>query len=362
MSIVFAGGDIGGARVLMPVIEDLSKINKDIFIIPHRDLNNIVSLNIKRADIDKLSSEDKIKFFFKKEKATVFVFSTSVKDLFPLRLSGIAKENGVKVICILDNWVNYKRRLQLDDNIVLPDKYIVMDKFAYDEAVKDGIPEDILYIGGQPALSGIFKEYKNYELINNKYAFFKNFRFDEDKKLLLFISEPAESDQGNENSTTYRGYTEKTVLVKILSFLQNYKTEFQLFVKPHPREETDDLKKIWDIYSNNLEGGILEKNMDKDIVYYADGIIGMASILLYEAWLVGKPVISIQPNLKNKQLEYLKDKLSPFFIDDEESFNDIMNNWLKYIGNYKSINKKREELKFHENASDRIIKIINKYS
>lgn len=34
----------------------------------------------------------------------------------------------------------------------------------------------------------------------------------------------------------------------------------------------------------------------------ADRVAGMASILLYEAWLVGKPVISLQPGLVRADL------------------------------------------------------------
>ena len=41
----------------------------------------------------------------------------------------------------------------------------------------------------------------------------------------------------------------------------------------------------------------------------------MASVLISGAWLVGKPVLSIQPGLLNKSLRMIQDKRDVEFVD-----------------------------------------------
>jgi hypothetical protein len=53
----------------------------------------------------------------------------------------------------------------------------------------------------------------------------------------------------------------------------------------------------------------------REAVWFADGVAGMASILLYEAWLLGKPVISLQPDLRQDALRMLQRRQGVVFVD-----------------------------------------------
>ena len=78
---------------------------------------------------------------------------------------------------------------------------------------------------------------------------------------------------------------------------------------PHPREEPANLEHIVKNISTTVRSAIVTENEKSTILSDARAVIGMSSILLYECWLSGLPVLSLQLIYLYKIFATLKDDL-----------------------------------------------------
>ena len=192
-----------------------------------------------------------------------------------------------------------------------PDYYTVMDKLSYDAAIKEGISKDLLVITGHTGYANMRQNSYPEMNINLK----NDLDLNNNKKYILFVSEPVSSDQPQNNQENFRGYTEKEVVYILCKSLDKYSDNIQLLIAPHPR---DEIKLVNDLFYRNkrsLNIKILEKNNVSSIINNVSGVVGMASVVLYEAWLLGVPTISIQPNLIDNSLRSFNKRNGLIFID-----------------------------------------------
>jgi len=321
--ILFTAGDVGGARAILPVIQECHSRRLSFIVLKHGPLSQeCPSSWPKILPPDKLTAATTADWLAELKISTL-VFGSSVSDTLPLTLARQSHEHGLPVMHVLDNWSNYRRRLEHDGlPMLIPDIYTVMDEIAYDGTVSEGLPSECIKITGQPALAPLADEYTS---LNNNYI-------GKDSLRLLFVSEPVESDQGTgPESPTFRGYTEKTVLNILCQALQPFAHQIKLSVLPHPREKQDELAETWQAAKGGLCGGVLTKQNSRRNVLEADGVIGMASILLYEAWLIGKPVLSLQPDLRTQALRMLEKRANLNFVDQKEEIACEVDAWLQSI-------------------------------
>ena len=143
-------GDIGGARAILPILIELQSRNVEIVLVDHRltECPEHKEVNAKILSLERTTSDSHLSDF------SFYIFGTSVKDTFGLTLARkLRLEFQLPIYCVLDNWMNYANRLRCDGlELFLPDKYFVMDDYAVEMAVKDGLPKSILFPLGQPAL------------------------------------------------------------------------------------------------------------------------------------------------------------------------------------------------------------------
>lgn len=361
MKVMFASGDIGGARALLPVMELCERKSLHFLMFEH---GYIVSEAPKRwgkvflgDGMDRAAAES----LFKRNKIGVIVFASSVKDAIPLTLARWARELNIPVIHVLDNWTGYRRRMEKDGlPAFMPDVYTAIDDLAFEEAIKDGIDKSILKITGQPALASLFREYRSRGGIDMGTER-KRVGFDPEKPLIVFVSEPVEDDQGASlASAEFRGYTEKRVLRLFCEALQPHSEEIEIGLLPHPREDKDRLLMLWDKCRGSLAGKLLHLDTGRESLFLADAVAGMASILLYEAWLLGKPVISLQPGLRHKQLRMLQKRNGVVFVDSYERMISSLASWVTTIqtGNWTALGP---EAQLHEKAPENIFRLVEKF-
>ena len=85
----------------------------------------------------------------------------------------------------------------------------------------------------------------------------------------------------------------------------------------------------------------------------------MASTLLFEAWLVGKNVLSIQPESSNNPLGMMEHKEGAQFINKYDNAEKLIVKWFSKLTHLPE-QKFKTELEFHKNASNRVIhEILN---
>lgn len=360
MNVMFASGDVGGARALLPVMKLCEKHSLPFIMLEHGHIVSESPNRWRRILPDRVIGQMAVKNLFKKNKIGAVVFASSVKDTTALNLARHAKGIDAPVIHVLDSWSGYRKRMETDGlPAFVPDIYTAPDNFALEEAVKDGIEERILRITGQPALASLYEEYifhKGLDALEKR----KKLGFDPSKTLILFISEPVEHDQGSSaESPQYRGYTEKIVLRLFCQRLQAFSDRIEIGLLPHPREDRKELLGIWNHCRGALQGKILSCGKGRESLFLGGGFAGMASILLYEAWLLGKPVISLQPGLRLRPLRMLEARDGVVFIDSYQAMDSLLNEWVSKI---RTVNDEipRPELQMYKKAPDNVFMLIKK--
>lgn len=352
--ILGAAGDPGGSRALLPVFAYLEEKEICFQIFPHGFLHREAPGHWPRIDPEVEGDFEWLASAASRGEVQAYIFGSSLKDKFALKLAEKAKALGIPVIHVLDHWTNYLERIRLDDeSLVIPDIYTVIDRKAFETAIQVGIPSTVLRISGQPAFyRGPVEDLR---IERNSKAFSSKGR---NKKHILFISEPVSIDQGTSaGSPSYRGYTEEDSLAMFCRLLKRYKADYFIEILPHPREDRNKLEKMFDKHNCNLEGRVGGTGEGRQMLAYAAGVAGMASVLLYEAWLIGIPVLSLQPGLKIPNLDYLKDKEGCFTVTKEEDLYLEFEKWLEAMETYKGLNP-RDDYLLHSKAAERICQII----
>lgn len=353
MQVLFSSGDVGGARALFPVIALCDRKKIPFMVLEHGDIIHALKKTWKRvspAAIKNGNPED----IFKKNNIGLLVFSTSVKDKTTLQLARYARKQDISIIHVLDNWTGYRTRLEMDgQELLMPDIYAVIDDVARSGAIQDGIDPDVIRVTGQPAMAGLGLEI-------GKMSELKDERSNPAKILIAFISEPVENDQGNSDaSPLFRGYTEKKALRLFAESLQNFSEMIEVAILPHPREDAEALQQVWQDCRGVLQGSLVNGKEARGFFLSADAVAGMASILLYEAWLLGKPVASIQPGLRTASLRMLQERKDVLFIENEEN-SALLNGWIKDL-RPGQIYMARPEKALHEMASENIVSLIKEF-
>jgi len=362
MNALFASGDVGGARAIIPIIGRCLEQGIGIVFTDNGQISKEAPNHWRKVSPEALGSKALLETFLQQNNIRVFIFASSLQDSMALSLARQIKQLQRPVIHILDNWTSYRSRMETDGLPVFsPDHYAVMDDMAYRAAIADGIDESTLMITGQPALANLAAEFARWETRMDR-SILSHEGFDPDKRLIAFISEPVAHDQGSTPETPgYRGYTEKEVLRRFCDLLQPFAQDIQIAILPHPRENQDALAQLWQANKGELFGKVLNLTRGRYGVFMSDGVAGMGSVLLYEAWLLGKPVISIQPGLRLPSLQMLQHRQDVVFVDSDASLSELLTDWLGGIITGVKYNLRRE-LALHEKAPEILGNLIKSYN
>ena len=340
MAILAAAGDIGGLRALVPALERLSAAGGKVLLWDHRDLPAALPALPK---VRKIPSE-----------ARCTVFSTSVSDAVPLELARRSRAAGLRVECVLDSWMNYRRRLEMDGAALLvPDAYHVMDEFARMRAIGEGLPAGVLSVSGHPGLADLEPLSSEARLaLRRRIA--ELLHIPANAGLIVFVSEPAGLEQA-------AGYTEEQSLGELCMAVRANGGDWAVCVLAHPRQERALVQVAWARRSLGLAGGVLATGeiTSRETVAAADAVAGMTSILLYESWLLGKPTLSLQPGLVRPDLRIYRDRPGVHCVEAPEDAPRLAA-WLEEAR--RGGGTPRPELAAHRGAAGRLADAWRPYS
>lgn len=219
---------------------------------------------------------------FSSVRPDLLITGTSAANKLEKELRLISKKNAVPCLAVLDFWSNYgirfspystaEKNLYEQDKIFpfLPDYLIVMDEYAKQQCILEGIPESVIYPFGNPHFDTI-RSQRHSDTAQIRAALLKN-----KKKLIVFASECTTEDYGNG--------TELETVQDILSIMPD---TYQLAIKKHPRDSKNK-------YSRYSEFVINEEYSSVQVISASDIVISKSSMMLIEAALLGKPIISYQ--------------------------------------------------------------------
>ncbi|CUH94424.1 hypothetical protein P22_0490 [Propionispora sp. 2/2-37] len=264
--IIFLAHDPGGYDVILPVVQKLQQsVALNFYCVGPAARHDALYSASEAEVIQKLHS------LLHTESLLGLVTGTSWGNDFELQMIAACKAAKVPTISILDYWTNYQTRFKNElGQLIYPDYYVVMDSIAAREAVQAGVPSGIIKVLGHPGLD-------QYVILPRKRS-----NLAEARKKILFLSQPLSNLYGSD-----LGYTEQQVIEDCLRMFCSH-DNYIFHIKFHPKDNADFQQQ----YSNfAVQGNITE------LISAHDVIIGMNTMGLLHAVLMGIPSISYQPNL-----------------------------------------------------------------
>lgn len=356
--ILCAAGDPGGSRAVLPVVQELARRGAECRVVGHGFLGEelppaLCSLLCTLEEAEELLARS----------GTSYIFGSSVSDGLPLRMARKAKNVGGFTVHLLDNWSSYALRLKTDGaDMLVPDVYAVMDEVAKQGALAEGIPASCLRVTGHPAFSGTAQSLRALRH-TDKRTHARRLGLPEDRFVLVFVCEPFKDVFGSDlRSAGHPGFTEETVLNSLLKALVRHPCAGDIYfaVLPHPKQNSDEVEELWQNAvrggGGDIRGGVLHLPSGRDCLPAASGICGMASILLYEAWLGGMPVLCLQPGCRLQSIKSFALLDNIVYVAREEEIPEAINAWPALRG--AGMLPARPELSIHEASAEKIADIV----
>lgn len=198
----------------------------------------------------------------------------------------IARMKGLEcpIAALLDHWIDYGKRLNEDD----ADYFIVCDKHAFEAA-------------SATSLSPLLK-LNNYHLMNLESSLPTGKERIEKGNELLFISQTIALHEKlkseNNPGFTYLGIDEEKVVKDLLKNFEEVKKEFKVSAirfRLHPAETKF---RHQDLIESSSVPTFIENSTDKNLtesIKSSAVVMGINSMALYEAHLLGRPTFAIRP-------------------------------------------------------------------
>lgn len=356
MSILFAACEPGSCRALLPVALSCRRAGLPVAVLGRGSMAQeaqAAGFMLLDCPRDEQATDD----LLQAHDIQVLVFSSNISDPLPLTLARRAARRGVRTLHVLDYWNGYASRMELDGLAPFrPDVYAVPDELAQAGALREGIVAETLVVVGQPAFADVAASCRLDRQARRALRLAAG--CDPELPLVLFVSEPVAQDQGSgPDNPAFRGYTEAVVLEHVFAALRPLAGKVQLAALAHPREDAGALRDRLEKGQGALAVRRITPAQGRDALALADGVVGMASTLLYEAWLHGLPVASIQPGLRIPTLALLGQCQGVLFLDRAEGLEASLAAWAADLGGGPQP-RTRPEAALHAGTSDRLRDIV----
>ena len=247
----------------------------------------------------------------------------------------IAKQKNIPAVMLVDHWDHFRNRVSETDlfsieiiDKYLPDYMVVSDETAKELAVKEGVSKDIILPLGNP----VIERQINKKLNPDNKSQWKEKIDIKGNKIITFVSEIFR----DHNLINNYGFDEFNILESILRSMPD---DYCVNIKLHPNESYGKYAK----YLRKTH--ISESKIDSidNIVSHSDKIIGMGSMLLMEAAVHRKDILTYRPGCK---IPFIGDTIgwtTP--VKDEIALKHYLNN---------NAYSREKDFSFYKNSGARI--------
>ncbi|QQR49687.1 hypothetical protein IPF37_02490 [bacterium] len=249
--ILLFAHDPGGANTIIPLIDFLKKKYDVVLFGKNMALKRYREFGYQGHDITSViddSTQEKITDFLYALQPAVVVTGTSATDKTEKYLWRASEQLSIPSCAILDQWMNYGIRFsaygvdKIDaykvdkTHAFVPTRICVMDDYAREQTLLEGIAGDRVVVTGQPYFD--FVQVRKNMLSIDKILALKKSLYGDIDMLITFASEPFSLIFKDNN---YLGYTEQTILQALIESLtaivQLSQKKIILVVRPHPKED-----------------------------------------------------------------------------------------------------------------------------
>ncbi|MFH0779341.1 MAG: hypothetical protein V1928_00605 [Parcubacteria group bacterium] len=334
--------DAGGANAILPVVKRLLVDNADLICV----IDNQARELFRQAEIEFIDARTialvDLHELMEKFKPDLFLAGTSLGNTIDKDILLWCRERFVPSVYVLDFWANYWQRFSSErkDFKYLPDYICVMDDISKQDMVDEGFAEKQIIVTGNPH----FDHFADGISLTG-----------EKTNRVLFVSQPLRALNERSEIEKY-GYDEYQVLKDVLHIWSTAPAESQLIIRLHPNEDRLKFNSLLD--PNDARISLDNRPDVKESISAVDLVIGMNSIVLFQAVAAGKPVISYQPGLKRSDpLISNRLGLSELFTDF-----DMFSDRMKVYFNGKRLNETDTIKKNYiiKNATQNAVDFLNR--
>jgi len=291
IKVLFFTCEPGGAEVLIPVIQFMLQDNEyQVIVLGYGfAVDRFKKKSIVFEHIEAIEKNDfKLLVQYKPDYIITSATSLPAKDMSEKYLWHNAKIKKIPTMAFLDQWQNYAIRFSGvnagEELMYQPDYINCINDISKEEMINEGFAEHKLLELGQPYLSELNSHSINSDEILSVLG------VDRKKEVVLFVSEAVEEHFGLE-----LGYTQYETLDYIIHN-DHFLHDKQLIVKLHPKDDISKYHKYDNVIFIQNELSSLE------VISISDYVLGMSSIMLIEAFILNKKVLSVQLNSKEDLL------------------------------------------------------------
>jgi len=230
------------------------------------------------------------------------------RNTLGLQLISAARENGIPTAAFIDAGVNapYRFRGHSEEALAYaPDWILVPDEWTRDEFVRVGFRRDRLRVCGHPQYDHVLdlgRTWNDADRNRMRRAFLPG--AGDGQKAVVFLSEGSErvpllTSLPPLEEYSLRGWGTRTgrtemIIEEFLDAVQGIPERPYLVLRLHPKDHPDD----FDTYAGYFDR-IDYQSPPLELTFCADLVVGMTSMLLMEAAILGRKTLSIVP----RQLE-----------------------------------------------------------
>jgi hypothetical protein len=371
--ILICSRDPGGTNAVMPLIEPLRALGNEVCVFgKDAALSIYLKQNIDCSDIRgaiPFGTQEETDEFVRRTRPDMIVTGTSSEDFTERHLWKAAEKAGIKSFAVLDQWTNYRLRLNSEggdtktgdpkSELIVPSYLFIMDEFAREEMCALGIGREKLVVSGQPFFGYIRKTGESIttgeiEKLRRELA------GKQGGLVFVFASQPIVSTHRNNGiAEDYWGYTEETVLKSVVKCLSTVTEEIganvTLVLRLHPKDESTVYQDVLATHPSSIKV-VVDRDIESSLLLKtSDLTIGMFSMLLLEAAILERRFISVQIGLQRE---------NPFIFDRMGLVHSILSEQEleeTLRGILKGTNAGLPKLRFEFGATERIVKYLEEY-
>jgi hypothetical protein len=280
---LFVFSDPGGAKPILALAKANINNLSEVLIISDRKYEFYDIFNLKVNNADELPYQILTSF-----RPNFVITGTSYTSKIELDFINISNQFKIPTFSFVDHWTAVFERFRYGENIILPQKILVVDERAKTLLINQEVCSKKIIVFGNP----YHKYLKKWKPTISKKDFFNKIGiYDINKKIILYAPDPLSNIDGKK----IYGFDEIDTTIELQNILYSLLDKYQFILNPHPNQDFNKINKIID--SRII---LLDKGIDVNhLIYYSDLVIGMFSNILIEATIMNKKVIRFFKNSKS---------------------------------------------------------------
>ncbi|MBP7506970.1 MAG: hypothetical protein KA807_04050 [Prolixibacteraceae bacterium] len=281
-SILFAATQHGSFNLIYPLLEkclqkyDVGYIGIKKIVHDNLLLNRTIKSEYEDIDVLALDVFD------------LFLTGTSPTSEIEYNMWKYAKSKGKRSISVLDSSKYAADRFCKRGIMCFPDIICVADHQVKETLQTIVSEKSIIAVTGSP----YFDDIDRFKISDAERLYIRAKRGISNKKLIMFCTEYIAKMDEKERY----GFDEISILNDLIRYIDiRGKDRFRLAIRLHPNDSREIYESYMNSMGHDIEWEIIIEDADRKLFQLSDVIVGMTSLILVDAVILGIPSISYQP-------------------------------------------------------------------